>query len=213
MEKYSFPESQRSKKIGKVVRKIRIFHLKHQNTVMLLLSFLFTYYLVKTGLISVVVSFLGNFGYVSAFVLGFLFSFGFTVTPASATLFFLAKNLNPVIMAFVAAVAAGISNLMIYLYVKNNLLEEVRYILTEELKLEFSKFEITLSQQVLKKKWLKFFVPALAGILTAAPIPTELLTAILWSVVRYKIQIVFIYSFIFSFIGILLLGLFGTGLG
>ncbi len=212
MEKYSYPASERNRKIGRVVGKARTFHLKHQNTVLLLISFIFTYYLVKTGLVGTIVEFLGHFGYLSALVLGFLFSFGFTVTPASATLFFLAKQINPLTMALVAAIGAGVSNLMIYLYVKNNLLEEVRYILSEELKLEFSKFEITLTQQVFKKKWLKFFVPALAGTLTAAPIPTELMTAILWSVVKYNSKIVFIYSFIFSFVGILTLGLFGARL-
>jgi hypothetical protein len=212
MAKYSFPANQRNRKIGRVVGKVKTFHLKHQNTVMLLLSVVFTYYLIKTGLVNVGVDFLGNFGYVSAFILGFLFSFGFTVTPASATLFFLAKHLNPLGMAIIAAIGAGISNLLIYIYVKNNLLDEVRYILSEELKLEISKFEITLTQNVLKKKWLKFFVPAIAGLLTAAPIPTEFMTAILWGVIRYNTWTVFIYSFIFSFIGILLLGLFGAGL-
>lgn len=212
MEKYSFPANERKRKIGKVVGRVRIFHLRHQNTVLLLASFVFTYYLIRTGLVNTAVEFLGNFGYVSAFVLGFLFSFGFTTTPASATLFFLAKHVNPVLMALIAASGAAISNLMIYLFVKYQLLEEIRYILGEELKLEFSKFEITLTQALMRKKWMRFFVPALAGILTAMPVPTELIASILWNIVRYRPQIVLLYSFIFSFIGILALGLFGAGL-
>lgn len=212
MEKYSFSISERKRKIEKVVRRVRTFHLKHQNIVLLLLSFAFTYYLVKTGFVTTVVEFLGNFGYLSAFVLGFLFSFGFTTTPASATLFFLARHINPFWMAFVAGVGAAISNLLIYLFVKHQLLDEIRYILSEELRLEFSNFEINLTREMFKKRWLKFFVPALAGILTAMPVPTELIAAILWNVVRYKPRIVFIYSFIFSFVGIFILGLFGMGI-
>lgn len=210
MEKYSYTVSERKRKIEKVVHRVKTFHLKHQNTVLLLVSFVFTYYLVKTGLVQTAVEFLGNFGYISAFILGFLFSFGFTTTLASATLFFLAKHINPFEMAFIAAMGAAISNLMIYLFVKHHLLDEIRFILSEELKLEFSKFEITLTRNVMKSKGMRIFVPALAGILTAMPVPTELIAAVLWNVVRYKPQIVLIYSFIFSFVGILALGLFGV---
>lgn len=212
MKNYSFPASERKRKIERVVGELRTFHLKHQNTVLLLISFVFTYYLIKTGLVDVVVEFLGNFGYISAFVLGFLFSFGFTTTPASATLFFLAKHINPVGMALVGAVGAALSNLVIYMFVKHQLLDEIRYILGEELRLEFSKFEITLTQTLMRSRGMRIFVPALAGILTALPVPTELIAAVLWNIVRYKPQIVLIYSFIFSFIGILALGLFGKGL-
>ena len=210
MKVYSFPTSERNRKIGRVVHGIRKFHLKHQNTVLLLVSFVFTYYLVKTELVDTVVQFLGSFGYLSALVLGFLFSFGFTTTPASATLFFLGKQLNPFLMALVGAVGAALSNLTIYMFVKYQFLEEIRYIFSEELKLEFSKFEITLTQSLMRKRWMKIFVPALAGVLTAMPVPTELVAAVLWNIVRYRPHIVLIYSFIFSFIGILLLGLFGA---
>ncbi|MEM5797711.1 MAG: hypothetical protein QXD72_02210 [Candidatus Aenigmatarchaeota archaeon] len=212
MEKYSYTVSLRKRKVEKAIKKVRTFHLKHQNTILLLLSFIFTYYLVKTSVVQTVVEFLGNFGYLSAFILGFLFSFGFTTTPASTTLFFLAKHIDPLGMAFIAAIGSAISNLIIYLFVKHELLDEIRYILSEELRLEFSKFEIRLTQQMLKKKWLRFFVPALAGILTAMPVPTELVAAVLWNIVRYKPQIVLLYSFIFSFIGIFILGLFGVSL-
>ncbi len=210
MERYSFTVNQRKRKVERVVNKVKVFHLKHQNTVLLLASFVFTYYLIKTGFVSTIVEFLGNFGYISAFVLGFLFSFGFTTTPASATLFFLAKHINPLGMALVAGLGAAISNLMIYLFVKHQLLDEIRYILGEELKLEFSKFEIIVTQSLMRKKWVKIFVPALAGVLTAMPVPTELIASIMWNIVRYKPQIVFIYSFIFSSIGILALGMFGA---
>ena len=145
-------------------------------------------------------------------MLGFLFSFGFTTTPASAALFFLGKHINPVAMAAIGAMGAALSNLTIYMFVKYQLLDEIRYILNEDFKLEFSRFEIILTQSVIRKKWMKVFVPALAGVLTAMPVPTELIAAVLWNIVRYKPQLVLVYSFVFSFIGILVLGLFGAGI-
>ena len=113
-------------------------------------------------------------------------------------------------MAFVAAIGAAISSLTIYNFVKHQFLDEIRYILSEELRLEISKYEIVLTQSIMKGRWIKIIVPALAGILTALPIPTELIAAVLWNIVKYNPQIVLIYSFIFSFIGILILGLFGV---
>lgn len=209
VKNYSYEMSQRKRKIGRVVGKVKTFHLKYQNIILLLLSFVFTYYLVKTGIVINAVSLFGQFGYVGAFVLGFLFSFGFTTTPAATALFFLARHVNPVTMAFIAAIGSAISNVTIYYFVRYRLLDEIRYVISENLKIEVSRFEILLTHQVMRSRWMKVFVPALAGILTAMPVPTELVAAILWNVVRYNPKIVAIYSFIFSFIGILALGLFG----
>ncbi len=209
MASYSYTANLRKKKIGKVVHRVRRFQWKHQNTVIIVLSFILTYYLIKTNLLSGVVEVLGQFGYLSAFVLGFLFSLGFTTTPAAASLFYLADHINPFGMAFVAAIGAAISNYVTYLFVKHELLDEIRYIFSEELKVEFAKFEITLRREILRQKWLRLSVPAFAGILTAMPVPTEIVAAMLWNIVRYHPYIVIVYSFIFSFIGILLLGLFG----
>ncbi|MBI2547150.1 MAG: hypothetical protein HYW23_01750 [Candidatus Aenigmarchaeota archaeon] len=210
MKNYSYDTNERNRKIDKILHKARVFHLKHENVAVLVLSFIFSYYLVKTGLIHVVVGFMGQFGYLSALILGFLFSFGFTTTPASVTMFFLAKTINPFLMALIGAAGAAVSNIIIYSLVKHGLLEEIRYILSEELKIEFSKFEITLNQNMMKRGWMKIVIPAIAGMLTALPIPTELLAALLWNIVRYRPQIVMIYSFFFSFIGILAIGLFGV---
>ena len=179
---------------------------------MLFLSFAVTYYLVQTGLVKSIADFLGSFGYVSAVILGFLFAFGFTTTIASATLVFLAKSINPVIMAFLGALGATISNLLIYQFVRHKLLNEIRSILESDLSIEFSKFEIKLSYKMMKKWWMKILVPALAGILTALPVPTEFVAAILWNIVKYRIELVLFFTFIFSFFGILALGLFGISL-
>lgn len=210
MEKYSFKSSESKRKVVKVIRRATVFHLKYQNTVWLLLSFLFTYALVKTGLINTVVAFMGNFGYLSALVLGFFFSLGFTTTPASATLFYLARRLDPWWMSVIAAIGAAFGNMTIYLFVKHKLLGEIRNILSEDFRIEFAKFEIKLNYSLAKNKWARIFVPALAGILTALPIPTEIIAAMLWNIVKYNPTVILLYSFIFDFLGILALALFGA---
>ncbi len=208
MAEYSFPDSERKKKIGKVVSKIRTYHLKRQNTIFLIISFVFTYFLVKTGLITLFVTSIGNFGYVSALVLGFLFSFGLTTTPSAATFFYLAQYTNPFIMALIASIGAAISNVMIYKFVKYQLIDEFKFILSHDLKFEFSKFEIVLDHEMMRNSWFRFFVTTFAGILTAMPVSTEMLTSVLWSIGKYSTKRALFYSFVFSFIGILAIGLF-----
>ncbi len=210
--KYSFHASERNRRINRTVRTIHSFHLRHQNTALIILSFVFTYYLIKSGILYTFVGFLGNFGYISAMLLGFLFSFGFTTTPAATMLFILSEHVNPFLMALTASLGAGLGNLAIYFYVKRHLMNEIRYTLAEEFKIEISRFEIILHSKTMKKRWMKFFVPALAGVLTAMPLPTEVVVALLWSAVGYNARFVFIFSVIFSFIGILSLALLGYGI-
>jgi len=212
MANYSYHHSENHRKFRRVVHKARTFHLKYQNTLMLLFSLAMTYLLVKAGLVKDFADYLTGFGYASAVILGFFFALGFTTPIASATLIFLARNMNPFPMALLGAMGATIANLLIYLFVRHKLLDEIRYILNEDLKLEFSKFEIKLSYSMTKKWWVKILVPALAGFLTALPVPTEFFAAMLWNIVRYRIERILFFAFIFSFFGILALGLFGISL-
>jgi hypothetical protein len=175
-------------------------------------SLAMTYLLVRAGLVKDFADYLTGFGYISTVILGFFFTLGFTTPIASATLIFLARNVNPFLMALLGAMGATISNLLICLFVRHKLLDEMRYILNEDLKLEFSKFEIRLSYAMMKKWWMKVLVPALAGFLTALPVPTEFLAAMLWNIVKYRMERILFFTFIFSFLGILALGLFGISL-
>lgn len=207
MVRYSFSSSRRQKKIHHVLHKVEKFHLNHQNTILLAVSLLFAYSFLHSESFISFVSFLGKFRYLSAFILGFFFSFGFTTAPAAATLYLLADHLNPILMGFIAGIGAMISSLVIFKFVKHHFMDELRYILSHELRLEIYKTEVALTKNMMKSKAVRIIVPSIAGILTAMPLPTEILVAILWSATRYETKKVMIYSFIFSFLGISILGL------
>lgn len=207
MVKYSFSSSRRQKKIHHVFHKVKKFHFRHQNTILLAASLFFAYSFLNSDSFIPFVSSLGKFSYLSAFILGFFFSFGFTTAPAAAIFFLLADHLNPILMGFVAAWGAMISSVLIFKFVKHRFMDELRYILSHELKLEIYNMEVNLTKSMVKSKTLRMVVPAIAGILTAMPLPTEILVAILWSATRYETKKVMIYSFIFSFLGISALGL------
>jgi hypothetical protein len=204
---YSYNVSERNKKIGHVAYRVKRFHLNHKNIIFMAISFLFTYFILQLGPFYSVVLKLGEFGYTSALIIGFLFSFGFMTAPGAALFFLLGHHLNPFLMAAVGAFGAMISNFLIYYFVKYRAMEGIRYTVTHELKLEFSRFEFAVKKKVLTSWVFKESIPALTGLMLALPIPTEMIVSILWNMTKLETRNVLLFSYIFNFIGILFLGL------
>lgn len=86
-------------------------------------------------------------------------------------------------------------------------MEGIRYTVTHELKLEFSRFEFAVKKKVLTSWVFKESIPALTGLMLALPIPTEMIVSILWNMTKLETRNVLLFSYIFNFIGILFLGL------
>jgi hypothetical protein len=206
-DQYSYNASKRNKKIGHVVYKVKKFHLNHKNLIFLALSFLFTYLILQFDPFYSLVLKLGDFGYVSALIIGFLFSFGFMAIPGAALFYLLGNHLNPLLMATVGAFGAMISNFLIYYFVRYRAMEGVRYTFTNELRLEFSRFEFAIKKKMLTSWIFRDSIPALTGLMLALPIPTEMIVSILWNMTKLETRNVFLFSYIFNFIGILFLGL------
>lgn len=206
-DQYSFWHSQRNKEVHKIVHGVKKFHLNHKNTALLATSIVIAYILLKSGYLASIVPFIAKFGYFSIFLLGVLFPLGFTTAPVAATLYSISPNFNPILMPITAAFGAMIGNLLIYFFVKYELADEIRHIFTNDLKLDFYKFELTLTKQRLKSKYFRLLVPPLSGLFIALPIPTEMFVSILWNITKVELKYVLLLSFIFSFVGILSLGL------
>jgi len=100
-----------------------------------------------------------------------------------------------------------IGNLLIFFFVKYEMVNEIRYIFTNDLKLDFYKFELNLTKKRLKSKWFRFLAPVFSGLLIALPVPTEMIVSILWNINKVKVKYVMLLSFVFSFVGFLFLGI------
>lgn len=207
---YSYPHSQTGNSISHFAGRVKTFNLDRKHTIGLALSILFAYFLLKSSVLSPVIPYLAGFGYISVFVLGILFPLGFTTAPVSAVLYSMSRHFNPFFMALVASLGAMIGNLLIYFFVKTRLTDEIRHICTNDLKFDFYKFELRLTRKRLKSKYFRVLVPVFSGLLISLPIPTEMFVSILWNINRVKIKYVLLLSFIFSFIGLLALALFGA---
>ena len=209
MANYSYHKSLREKSVNKVTRSLLKFHLTHQNVVLSVLGFIFTYLLVKDGILENLVHDMSQFGYISAFILGFMFSYGSLTIPASAAVFFLAKTSNPFGLAFVGAIGAMTSNFLIFRFVKHDFFHELRYVLANDMKIDVVKFEHKIHVSMFKSKFLQNFIAAVTGILISLPLPTRILASLLWTTTKFDDKTFLFYSFIFSFIGLMTLALFG----
>jgi len=204
---YSFWHMQRQKDLDKIVGGVKTFHLNHKNTFMLLTSIALAVFLLKSGYIDNIAPSLTKFGYLSVFVLGVLFPLGFTTALASAALYTIAPSFNTLLMALVASGGAMVGNLLIFLFVKYEMLNEVRHIFTNDLKLDFYKFEMTLTRKRLKSRTFRTLAPVFSGIFIALPIPTEMFVSILWNINKVDFRYMLLLSFTFSFIGFMCLGI------
>jgi hypothetical protein len=132
---------------------------------------------------------LGNFSYANAVIAGALFTSAITTGPATAALYYLAGDMNIILLAFLGALGAVVGDFIIY-----NVLKKTIHYVTHE-----SKFRLEIPR---KYNLLAFL---LAGAIIASPLPDELGFAILGAS-KIHIKHVLLFSYVFNFIGILIIG-------
>jgi len=142
---------------------------------------------------------LGDFGYISALLIGIFFVSTFTVIPATAILFFLSESIGLFSVSLLAGIGAVLGDYIIFRFVKDDLVEELKSI-----------FRLVAGDNVLKFHWIihtKYFVwlsPVLGALIIASPFPDELGIGLLG---MYKLnnKHFLTISFVLNTIGIFLL--------
>lgn len=175
------------------------YYWKKRRSILFILSIILSYILLTTPYLREFVHGLGEFGYAGAFVVGALFTSFFTTLPATATLFLLGGELNPFLLAAIGAAGAVVMDYVIYRFVKDDFLEEIEDF-SPTLKKDIELF----SQNVRKSKFLRDFVPLLAGLIIASPLPDELAVTML-GITKLDPKKFLFYSYFFNFLGILLI--------
>jgi hypothetical protein len=152
---------------------------------------------------SLVVS-LGSYGYISAFIAGLFFSYTFTSPSAAFYLVRLGEHLNPWPLAIIAGIGAMLSDLLMYRYVKEGLLEEIKTI--GKLFVPIHRREQM--ENFTKKRVFLWSVPFFASILIASPFPDEL-GVTLFGLINFKPKYLSIITFLLNTSGILVLVFIG----
>lgn len=174
-------------------------NFKYPNLTILFSILFLTYLFLRTGALHEWVTLLGNFGYVSAFLIGMFFVSTFTVIPATAILFFLAEQLGIIPVSLLAGLGGMVGDYTIFKFIKDDLVHELRLL-----------FEQVAGENLLRVHWIahtKYFVwlsPVIGALIIASPLPDELGIGIL-SVYKLDAKKFLLLTFILDTLGIFLL--------
>jgi len=194
----------------KTIRGIGKYQWKYRNLILLALSFVFAYYMLRNPQIISFVEGLGNFGYPAAFLLGMLFTYAFTAVPATVAIFSLGEILNPILIALIGAVGSVIGNYIIFKLVRDRLLKEINMLSKEVKNLTkpvsslffWEEMRIRIWRAISRSNVWQMFVPVFAGFILASPLPDEVGVAI-FGAVKFNLEKFLIVSYLLHFVGIL----------
>ena len=128
--------------------------------------------------------------------------------------------MNPFIVSLVAACGSVISDYVLFKFIKENLIEEVKK-LSEELNNKplyrfeplfntiFTRsFRLKLFKFSRSEKW-KVFLPVISAAIIASPLPDELAVALLGAA-KYEKKKFILFSYLSNLLGILLISYLGS---
>lgn len=178
---------------------------KHKNNLLIqdlaiiLLSIFIAVFLVKTHVITNILTSTKELELLGSFIAGMFFTSVFTTAPAIVTLGEIAKVNSVIQTAFFGAMGAVVGDLIIFRFVRDKLSEDLMELISHNNPGKRIK-------AILKIKFFRSFTFLIGGLIIASPLPDELGIGLLgFSKMRAWRFIPF--SFIFNFIGILLIGL------
>lgn len=170
--------------------------LKYKNLAIFFLSIGFALILSRfEGFHSFLLS-LGSLGYLGAFIAGMLFVSTFTVTTGAVILLVLAERFSPIEIGIIAGFGAVIGDFVIFKFVKDGLIEEVREVYG---KIDHHNHLL----KILHTNYFSWMFPVFGAIVIASPLPDEIGVSLM-GISKMKTYQFFILSFILNAIGIFL---------
>lgn len=173
-----------------------------QDIAIVTFSILLAVILVKTKILSELLVSLNGVEFIGSFIAGLFFTSFFTTAPAIAALLEISQNNSIIETAIFGAFGAVIGDLIIFRFIRDRLSEHVLEVVGHN---SFIKTAKTL----FKLRYFRWFTFLLGGFLIASPLPDELGIGLL-GFSRMKSKYFIPVSFVFNFIGIVLIGLIGN---
>ena len=155
--------------------------------------------LVRTNVLANLLASTGQFEIFGAFIAGAFFTSIFTTAPAIAALGEISLMQGILVTALFGALGSVVGDLIIFRFVRDRFSEHVSEILTHDS--VWRRFHL-----LLRRRFFRWFTILVGGFILASPLPDELGVAVLgFSKMRMKYFV--LLSFVFNFLGILLIGL------
>jgi hypothetical protein len=177
-------------------------HIKYPKLILLLCSFVLAYTLYVLGYFDPLPGMLRGYGYVSMFLGGLLFSFGFT-TPFAIVIFVaMANEVHPLLGAVVAGCGAVIADMTIFGLIRFSFLDELHRLKTSVM-LRMVRAQI--HRETMPERIRQYVLWSIAGIIIASPLPDEFGVTLLSGLSEIKEKQFAITCFIFNTVGILII--------
>jgi len=171
-------------------------HWKFKNTFLLVASLVVFFYFADTAFVKNIITGIGDLGYLGAFLTGIFFVSTFTVAPASVVLFYLAKELAPLEVAFLAGLGGVVGDYIIFRFLKDRVFEELKPV--------FMRLGGLRLSQLISTPFFAWSAPVLGAIIIASPFPDEIGVGLL-GISKLKTWQFLILSLILNSLGILII--------
>jgi len=178
----------------------RLFKYPYPKLTLLVILSILAYFTFSNDSINSFIGSLDNFGYVSSFVFGLLFSFGFT-TPFSIGYFVTAQTHNIFVSAILGGFGALLADLFIFKIIRMSFMDEFNRL---ERTMPLREI-INLAKKDLSLRMRHYILYIFAGIIIASPLPDELGVSMLAGLSHIRTIKLAIISFIFNTLGIFVL--------
>jgi len=137
----------------------------------------------------------GALAYLGAILAGFLFSSTFTASIGGALLYSLGRHLHFVEIALLGALGSVLCDLIIFRFVRSDIMDELDDFLTEYFRLEYFK-------RMLRTQYFKWTLPVIGAVLVASPLPDEIGVSLMGLSQMSQRKFIFV-SYLLNFFGIL----------
>lgn len=139
---------------------------KHKNLLFLFVSLIFAFFISQDQSFRTFLLSLGSLGYLGAFIGGMLWVSTFTMATGIVILLVLAKQLPFVQLGAIAVLGAVIGDFLIFHFVKDDLINDIRPI--------YNKLGGKHLTKVLHTKYFSWTLPVIGALIMASPLPDEL---------------------------------------
>jgi len=170
--------------------------IKYPKFLLLVLTFLLAYLMVRERDFLHLTDILGPTGYLGIFIAGGFFTYGFTTAPAIAALLMLAKGKDVLLAGLLGGIGAMIGDVIIFEFLRSSFSDEIRMLSREKWVRRFhGRIHGTLK---------KYLIPVLAGFIIASPLPDEIGVVLLAAASKHVTTKKFLLiSYVFNTIGIM----------
>lgn len=148
---------------------------------------------VKTGLLSLIISFFDGYYIIASFIAGIFFTSAFTIAPSSVALVHLAGNSPAGGVVFWGALGAVFGDLILFFFVRDKFAEDLKKVMKPS--------TIKHILHSLHFGFLKWLSPIIGALIIASPLPDELGISLL-GMSKVKTSVLIPISFAMNMLGI-----------